>query len=596
MSALRCGNPFASSAAGKAAMRRRWCVDAGTVDTRCTRMRSGSRLAVLLAILVSVLFAPSGFAADGAVERALRDEMQRSLKQLRVAGDAKPYFIAYAVEEIDQLEAQASLGAMGFSGRRSYRYGRVDLRVGDAQLDSSRMAGRQPVLMELAAEDDYDAIRRSFWLATDRAYKQAVEDLAAKRGVLAARDEQDRQPDQTPAPVLHAADEGAKPVPFDVERAQALVRELSRVFADYRELEQSQVWLSLRTRHAYFLDSEGTTVERRVPEIVFGAVARARADDGLSVWDYETIGLRDLNELPSREKLEPRLRDLAVRVIAQRKAARLADDYTGPILFTGDAAANLFGGHFAEQLWPAPRTYSSKGASASTGSLERRTGSPVLPPGIGVSDDPTRVRFGDTDLLSAFKVDDEGVAASRKELVVNGRLKQVLCTRAPVGRHCSPGNNRSGAPFGSTVELHAAQGKTDAALEADLQRMAGEAEQPYALEIERLNSNDALQRLLTGSNNNWLGGGSNGEVVLRATLRYRDGRKVPVRNVRLGQVDLRDFRTIVGFGDTPSLYMRAYGDRQVSFVAPALLFEELTAGDDRSSTVKPPLLKSPLAK
>lgn len=552
-------------------------------------------LRLLMALTLLACSGAAG-AADDAVERAMRDEMQRSLTHLRMDGASKPYFIAYSVEEVEQLEVQASLGAIGFAGRRGYRYGVVDLRVGDAQFDSSRMAGRQPIAMELAVENDYDAIRRSFWLASDQAYKRAIEDLAAKRGVLAARDEQDRQPDQVPVPILRdMAAATASPAHFDRERAQALVRDLSRAFSDYRELEQSQVWLSLRSRHSYFLNSEGATVERRTPELVFGAVARARADDGLSVWDYETISSRDLDGLPARETLAARLRDLAQRVIAQRKAVRLTQDYTGPILFRGDAAANLFGGHFAPQLWPAPRTYSNQGASASTGSLERRTGSPVLPQGVDVVDDPLRERFGPTPLLSAFKVDDEGVAASRKELVLNGRLKQVLCTRAPVGKHCSPGNDRSGAPLGSTVELRAAHGKTDAELEADLQRMAGEAEQPYALEIERLMNSDALQRLLTGSNNNWLGGGSNGEVVLRATLRYRDGREVPVRNVRLGPVDLRDFRTIVGFGDTPALYARAQGDRQVSFVAPSLLFEELTAGDDRSSTVKPPLLKSPLS-
>ncbi len=551
------------------------------------RVRNFLALALLAHVGLAV-------AADDAVERAMHDEMQRSLAQLRVDGGSKPYFIAYSVEEIDQLEVQASLGAVGFAGGRGYRYGVVDLRVGDAQFDSSRMAGRQPVAMELAVENDYSAIRRSFWLATDQAYKRAVEDLAAKRGVLASRDEQDRQPDQTPAPVLHETEGAAVSAHFDRERAQTLVRDLSRVFSDYRELEQSQVWLSLRSRHRYFLNSEGTKVERRTPELVFGAVVRARADDGLSVWDYETISLHDLDELPTPDKLAARLRALAQRVIAQRKAVRLDQDYTGPILFSGDAAANLFGGHFAPQLWPAPRTYSNQGASASTGSFERRTGSPVLPQGVEVIDDPTRDRFADAALLSAFKVDDEGVTARRKELIVNGRLKQVLCTRAPVGKHCSAGNNRGGTPAGSTMELRAAQGKSEAALEGDLQRMAGEAEQPYALEIERLLSNDALQRLLTGSNNNWLGGGSNGEVVLRATLHYRDGRKVPVRNVRLGSVDLRDFRTIVGFGDAPSLYARSQGDRQISFLAPALLFEELTAGDDRSSTVKPPLLQSPL--
>jgi hypothetical protein len=549
-------------------------------------------------ILALSIFTPGAFAQD-TVQRAMHDELDRSLGKLQMEGSSKPYFVSYAVEELDQLEVQASLGAIGFSGQRGFRIGRVDLRVGDAQLDSSRMAGRQPIAVELPVEDDYDALRRSFWLATDQAYKRAVEDLAAKHGVLDAHNEQDRQPDQAPAPVLRATDvvgAGTAIGHFDRERTQALARDLSRVFADYPELEQSQVWLSQRYRHHYFLNSQGSVVERRVAELVFGAAARARADDGLSVWDYDMIDLRDLDELPAREQLETRLRDLAKRLLAQRKAARLADDYTGPILFSADAAANLFGGHFAPQLWPVPRTYSNKGINAATGTFERRAGSPVLPPGVNVIDDPLRDRFGDESLLSAFRIDDEGVAAAKKELILDGHLKQVLCTRAPVGKHCSAGNNRGGVALGSAVELTSKQAKTDAALNADLLRIAGEAEQPYALEVEKLSSNEALQRLVTGSNNAWLGGGSQGELVLRASLHYRDGRIVPVRNVRLGSVDLRDFRTIVGIGDTPALYSKPpTGDRQVSFIVPSLLFEELTAGDDRSSTVKPPLLKSPLA-
>ena len=545
----------------------------------------------------ATLYATAGFAqaVDDTVQRAMNDELQRSMQSLQLPGEVKPYFIAYQVEDVDVLDVQASLGAVGFSGERGWRYARVDVRVGDAKLDSSRMAGRQPIFVELPVEDDYEGVRRALWLATDRAYKRALEDLAAKRGVLAAHDEPDRQPDQTPAPVLRAIDADAAPARFDRAGTEAKLRELSRVFAENRDLEESQVWLSQRLRRIWFASSEGSRVEKRVPEVQFGAAARARADDGLSVWDYDALSANDIAQLPAQADLAARLHALAQRVSEQRKAVRLADDYTGPVLFTGDAAANLFGGHFAPQLWPAPRQYSNQAISAVGGSFERRIGSPVLPPGVTVSDDPLRTDFQGQTLLSSFRVDDDGVAATEKELIVNGRLKQVLCSRAPAGKHCSAGNNRGGGAVGSTLELASERPKTEAVLRADLARAAHDAELPYALEVERLISNDALQRLVFGSQPTWLGSGGQGEVVLRATLHYADGRSVPVRNVRLGNVDLRDFRTVVGIGDTPALYAKSLADKQIAFLVPPLLFEELTASDDRSSTVKPPLLKSPLA-
>jgi len=545
----------------------------------------------------AALYATTGCAqvADDAVQRAMDDELQRSMQSLQLPGEAKPYFIAYQVEDIHVLDVQASLGAVGFSGERGWRYARVDVRVGDAKLDSSRMAGRQPIFVELPVEDDYDGVRRALWLATDRAYKRALEDLAAKRGVLAAHDEPDRQPDQTPSPVLRATDADKTSARFDRAGTEAKLRELSRVFADSRDLEQSQVWLSQRMRRVWLANSEGSRVEKRVPEVQFGAAARARADDGLSVWDYDALSANDLAQLPAQADLAARLRALAQRVSEQRKAVRLADDYTGPVLFTGDAAANLFGGHFAPQLWPAPRQYSNQAISAAGGGFERRIGSPVLPPGVSVSDDPLRADFRGEALLSAFSVDDDGVAAAKKELIVNGRLKQVLCSRAPVGKHCSAGNNRGVAAAGATLELVSEHPKTETALRSELARAAHDAELPYALEVERLLSSDALQRLVFGSQPTWMGSGGQGEVVLRATLRYADGHGVPVRNVRLGNVDLRDFRTVVGVGDAPALYAKGFGDRQIAFLVPPLLFEELTASDDRSSTVKPPLLKNPLA-
>jgi len=555
--------------------------------------------ALILLALATLAASATAHAATDAMQRAMHDELKRSLAKLHLDANPKPYFVSYQVEELDQLDVQASLGAIEVDAQRGYRVARVDVRVGDAQVDSSRMAGRQPTYAELPVEDDYDALRRAFWLATDQAYKHAVEDIATKRGVLSAHDEQDRQPDHTTVPVTRLVDEEpgrGNSARFDRERAQKVARELSRVFADFPQIEQSQVWFVERHRQVRFENSEGTTSERSVPEFIFGAAARARADDGLSVWDYDQINLRDAEKLPQTAELETRLRSLAQRVIDQRKAVRLENDYTGPVLFSGTAGANLFAGHFAPQLWPAPRSYTPQGISAPSGTFERRAGSPVLPPGVNVIDDPLRTDFDGSTLLSTFRVDDEGVAAAKKDLIVDGRVKQVLCTRAPVGKHCSAGNDRGGVALASTLEMHANQPKSAAALHTDLLRMAQEADQPYGLEVQELISVEALQRLVAGGNAAWFGTGGQGEVVLRAVLHYRDGRSVPVRNVRLNGVDLRDFRTVVGFGDKPELYSKGFGERQVAFIAPALLFEELTLADDRSSTVKPPLLKSPMAR
>ena len=79
------------------------------------------------------------------------------------------------------------------------------MRVGDYDLDNTnfrsfsfggtgvvRMYGGS---MQLPLEDDYDELRRKIWLATDGAYKKALEDIARKRATLQNKTRTEEIPD-----------------------------------------------------------------------------------------------------------------------------------------------------------------------------------------------------------------------------------------------------------------------------------------------------------------------------------------------------------------------------------------------------------------
>ena len=87
----------------------------------------------------------------------------------------------------------------------------VDVRVGDYEFDSSRFVvsqGRGGVSPQgegsavTTLDDDYDAIRRQIWLATDAAYKRAVSMFARKKAAFQNR------ATQRPAAGLLAGDAG----------------------------------------------------------------------------------------------------------------------------------------------------------------------------------------------------------------------------------------------------------------------------------------------------------------------------------------------------------------------------------------------------
>jgi len=117
------------------------------------------------------------------VLKAMLTELDRSMSQLQLAGFAKPFFIQYRIEDVDESTAQAEFGASLGTGRSRQRVALVTVRVGDAKTDSS--GGRGDGAVELAALDqDPVALRSTLWQATDEAYKAALAAYAQKQAAL----------------------------------------------------------------------------------------------------------------------------------------------------------------------------------------------------------------------------------------------------------------------------------------------------------------------------------------------------------------------------------------------------------------------------
>ena len=125
--------------------------------------------------------------------RAMRDELVRSTDTLQLEELERPYFIEYAVVDTELTVIEATFGASVRNDQTHMRSLRVDVRVGSHELDNSEFVagpsfiriGRFP--RNLVRDDDYDALRHDLWLATDAAYKEALEQLAQKRAFLQNR-------------------------------------------------------------------------------------------------------------------------------------------------------------------------------------------------------------------------------------------------------------------------------------------------------------------------------------------------------------------------------------------------------------------------
>ncbi len=140
---------------------------------------------------------------------AMRDEMKRSMAELRMKGEAPPYYIAYEILDRTVADVSGRLGSIVENPPRRARTLRVEVRVGDYAFDSSRFVVQgfgggaltgQTVIAPL--DDDYDAMRREIWLTTDMAYKRAITMFARKKAAFQNRTASDPIPDfskETPA-------------------------------------------------------------------------------------------------------------------------------------------------------------------------------------------------------------------------------------------------------------------------------------------------------------------------------------------------------------------------------------------------------------
>src|SRR6202050_1989933 len=157
--------------------------------------RGRSLCAAALAIIAAVILVPVARAqqksdATDRTLQAMHDELDRSKTRMQIPGLEKPYFIEYRLLDLDVRTITASFGALVSSTTTHNRFMDVNIHVGDYKLDSSEFIsgdGFQGFLGsagQVGVDGDYNSLRQDLWIATDGAYKQALDNMAHQLGFL----------------------------------------------------------------------------------------------------------------------------------------------------------------------------------------------------------------------------------------------------------------------------------------------------------------------------------------------------------------------------------------------------------------------------
>lgn len=563
---------------------------------------------------------------------AMTDEMNRSMKSLQIENMEKPYYLGYTIIDNRQVAIEAVFGSLTNSRESHNRSLRVDLRVGSYQLDNTAFMGGRSMFSSgmrntggIVTEDDYDTIRHDIWLITDRVYKTALEQLAAKKGFIKNQAQPEDIPDFSKEKSVQAV---APFVTMKVDRKkwETIVKNLSTIFHKFPAIHDSGIEMQVKVRNKYYVNSEGTVFRQPETLVFLAAYASTQAADGMKLKHHIPFYARTIEGLPGEKEMAAGIRKMAEELTALASAPVL-EEYIGPVLFTGQASAELFTQMLVPHLFGErppltedPRMAEMLPSSKLTQRLNRR----VLPREISIVDDPTRTDFEKQPLIGSYKIDDQGVIAQPVKLVERGVLKTLLMSRRPCKEITnSNGHARAeqrGDPgvFIGNLFITAEKGETYQQLKKELLQLCEDQDMPFGLIIKTVDNpaisgvDFSLAALMMRSR------GTEPEMtapVLMYRVYVEDGREELVRGISFSELSVRNLKDMAAVGNDKYVHHRLltgsggvsmfsfFSGRSgratgipASIVAPSVLFEELEFKKDKGSQKNPPLLGHPFFK
>jgi predicted Zn-dependent protease len=583
------------------------------------RVRGGTGLPALCIALCTALAASlwAATGGDDVILRAMRDELARA-RTIHLANLEPPYFISYSLDDVDSYAVTATLGGIVSSRHDRFRFPDVEVRVGDYKFDNTNFAAggffsASRYDLRFPLENDYGALRRYFWLSTDSAYKGAVQAYSRKRAALknvAVSDQLDDFAHAQPVERLLPPQRQK----FEDEPRQALARSLSAIFTGFPLIRESSVEDVVSQSIHYQVNTEGT--ELRYPDrLEYVRVrARAQAPDGMLLHDAIVFHTHDLGHLPAEAEMRRGVTALAGN-LSKLAEAPMGETYNGPVLFEGEAAAQLFAELLGRNLAPTRRPVGEgRGAFVTPSELEGRQGSRILPEFFTVVDDPTQTEYRGRPLFGHYEVDREGVVPQPLLLVEKGVLKNFLLTRQPVrgyegsnGRALLPGPyGASTAGFGNLF-VKAAETVPPAQLKKKLIEMCQNRGKPYGVVVRKLDypSSASFQELRQMFGRGAQGAGQRGVPPVLVYRIYPDGREELIRGVRLGGLNTRSLKDIMAAGDDETIFdfldnaaplalMGAGGFvTEAAVIAPSVLIDDLELHKIDEELPKLPIVPAP---
>jgi len=569
---------------------------------------------------------------------AMQDELNRARTRLELTipgtnEPARPYFIQYRVLDLDVRTIVAEFGALVSSTSGRNRIMSVDVRVGDDNLDSSNFITDEGFTGFLGStgtvgiDRDYDSLRQDLWLASDQAFKAAVENYSKKQAFMSRLAKAPSIPDFSPATPTVSVDP-LQASDWTTRNWEQEARTVSAALRQFPQLYSSRVTYHLIYTTSYLLNSDGTKIRANHSLAAIEASLGTESDDGMALHNFYAVYRHRPDQLPAADDVRKDLEKAGEQLITLRVSPPAAD-YDGPVLFEAPAAGSLL----AQMLGPSlsgargPLAMQSAfdqlmdrlgGRSEWTGKL----GSRVLPGTVSLLDDPTAKQFQGRDLLGTYDEDQEGVKGQRVELATNGLLLNFLMSRRPGpdldhsnghGRAAYLGDPR---PMASNLFFTSSDGISPDEMKKKFMDACKQNGNKWCIIVRAMDNpvlgvreQEDLSDIVMGA----ASGAAMGERL--PLLVYRvdvaDGRESLIRGARLTGLTLRAVRNISAIGNDATAFdfmqsqqagfagtaLAAFGSADsgvpTTIVAPSLLLDDVEVHGARGEPERLPLVPPP---
>ena len=571
-------------------------------------MKALKYIVIILIYCTSILSTSAQTAKpEDVIFKALSDEMNRNMTDLKLNKNKPPFFIANYFADGQVYFANATLGGIIQSKESPIKNGSFRLLVGDYKIsdenfrESTQSYNFGGVRLSLPYEYDYLGIRRYFWSSLDKSYKSAIDKYAQKLTAIKQQntDISESLDDYTQAKPMVLLEETTS-LKLDKAAWEKYIVEISGIFKKYPKIQSSMVNVLFVNANFYMVNSEGSKTKSNMSVAGIAINASAQALDGEVLNDH-VIKYTTLNsQLPSLEKMAEEVTKMAEDLTSRCSASTIKEPYQGTVVFEGDALAELFNIKlFGNNGLISSREpiYAAASAKGISNKMSNKIGKRLCNENISIVTQSNNSKFENTFLIGAYSIDAEGVQpVNDLKLVENGILKTLLNDRVPTPKVSDSNGHLRYSLLGGyakspgVVNIKYSNGDSYATL---LKNVAKETEK-NGLEYYYI-----IRKLETSNFSKYFQPGSSGlpKPVAIYEVAIKTGVEKMIRCVNISDFPMLSLKYVFG-GTTEQVPYNFLSNQQipVSFIVPkAIAFNDISIEKDNSPKAKLPIVASPLA-